>query len=52
MKQSISTNDIHIRLSNDDKLKYKRLASEYGLTLSGFFRFSAANTLRSIEKKN
>jgi hypothetical protein len=50
MKGINRTEFVKFRLSPQERDKYRRVAEEVGLTLSGFFRYSAAITVRSINK--
>jgi hypothetical protein len=50
MKGINRTEFVKFRLSPQERNKYKQAADEVGLTLSGFFRYSAAVTIRSIKK--
>ena len=48
MKGINRTEFVKFRLSPQERNKYKRVAEEVGLTLSGFFRYSAAKATRLI----
>jgi ACT domain-containing protein len=50
MKGINRTEFVKFRLSPQERKKYKQAAEEVGLSLSGFFRYSAAVTIRSIKK--
>ena len=50
MKGLNKDSNIHVRLSAAEKNKYKVAAEEVGLTLSGFFRYSAAKATRLINQ--
>lgn len=49
MKAKRKVETVHLRISEAEKLKYKRAAEDVGLTLSGFFRYSAAKATRLIK---
>ena len=41
-------NTIHLRISEQEKIKYNKVASDIGLSLSAFLRYSAAKASRLI----
>jgi len=41
--------NIHLRISEQEKAKYNKAASEIGLSLSAFLRYSAAKASRLIK---
>lgn len=49
MKGLIKDTNVHVRLSEAEKNKYQSAAEEVGLSLSGFFRYSAAKATRLIK---
>lgn len=49
MKGINRTEFVKFRLSPQERNKYKQVADEVGLTLSGFFRYSAAKATRLIK---
>ena len=48
MKGIKRESNIHLRISEQEKNKYIRVASDIGLSLSAFFRYSAAKASRLI----
>ena len=51
MKKINKQQNVHLRISDNEKRKYQAAAAEVGLTLSGFFRYSAAIALSSIKNQ-
>jgi len=41
-------NNIHLRISSQEKIKYTKVADNIGLSLSAFLRYSAAKATRLI----
>jgi|TARA_R110000772_G_scaffold34707_2_gene84135 antitoxin component of RelBE/YafQ-DinJ toxin-antitoxin module len=39
---------VHLRISEQEKNKYNKVSSDIGLSLSAFFRYSAAKASRLI----
>lgn len=52
MKGISRTEFVRFRLTPQEVKKYKHVADTVGLTLSGFFRYSAAKTTRMIKTNN
>lgn len=52
MKGIARTEFVRLRLTPQEVKKYKNVANDVGLTLSGFFRYSAAKTTRMINTNN
>ena len=48
MKVLNKQQNVHLRISDPEKLKYQNAAAEVGLTLSGFLRYAAAKAARNI----
>lgn len=48
MKGLKRVDNIHLRISEAEKKKYNKVASEIGLSLSAFLRYSAAKAARLI----
>ena len=48
MKGIKRESNIHLRISEQEKNKYNRVASDVGLSLSAFLRYSAAKASRLI----
>ena len=49
MKGLKRESNIHLRISEQEKIKYNKVASEIGLSLSAFLRYSAAKASRLIK---
>ena len=49
MKGLKRESNIHLRISEQEKNKYNKVASEIGLSLSAFLRYSAAKASRLIK---
>ena len=49
MKGIKRESNIHLRISEQEKIKYNKVASEIGLSLSAFLRYSAAKASRLIK---
>jgi len=49
MRPKAKEETVHLRISGAEKTKYKKAAEDVGLTLSGFFRYSAAKATRLIK---
>jgi uncharacterized protein (DUF1778 family) len=49
MKGLNKESHVHLRISEAEKNKYNKAAQEVGLSLSGFFRYSAAKAARLIK---
>ena len=48
MKGIKRESNIHLRISEQEKIKYNKVASDIGLSLSAFLRYSAAKASRLI----
>ena len=54
MKGLKRENNIHLRISSQEKIKYTKVANDIGLTLSAFARYSMARTsgiLNQVKKE-
>ena len=40
---------VHLRISEQEKVKYNKVAGDIGLSLSAFFRYSAAKASRLVK---
>ena len=40
--------NLHLRISNAEKIKYNKVATDIGLSLSAFARYSMARTSRML----
>lgn len=49
MKGLKRESNIHLRISEQEKVKYSKVADEIGLSLSAFLRYSAAKASRLIK---
>ena len=49
MKGLKRESNIHLRISEQEKIKYNKVANEIGLSLSAFLRYSAAKASRLIK---
>ena len=49
MKGIKRESNIHLRISEQEKIKYNKVASDIGLSLSAFLRYSAAKASRLIK---
>lgn len=49
MKGLKRVDNIHLRISEQEKVKYSKVADEIGLSLSAFLRYSAAKASRLIK---
>lgn len=49
MKGLKRVDNIHLRISEQEKVKYNKVANDIGLSLSAFARYSMAKASRLIE---
>ena len=49
MKGIKRESNIHLRISEQEKIKYNKVANQIGLSLSAFLRYSAAKASRLIK---
>ena len=49
MKGIKRESNIHLRISEQEKVKYSKVSNEIGLSLSAFLRYSAAKASRLIK---
>ena len=50
MKGLKRESNIHLRISEQEKIKYNKVANEIGLSLSAFARYSMARTSRMLNQ--
>ena len=50
MKGIKRESNIHLRISEQEKIKYNRVSSDIGLSLSAFARYSLARTSNVLNK--
>ena len=50
MKGIKRESNIHLRISEQEKIKYNKVATDIGLSLSAFARYSMARTSRMLNE--
>ena len=50
MKGLKRESNIHLRISEQEKIKYNKVATDIGLSLSAFARYSMARTSRMLNQ--
>jgi hypothetical protein len=50
MKGLKRESNIHLRISEQEKIKYNKVATDIGLSLSAFARYSMARTSRMLNE--
>ncbi|MDA9577107.1 hypothetical protein OAI31_02420 [Flavobacteriaceae bacterium] len=50
MKGIKRESNIHLRISEQEKIKYNKVATDIGLSLSAFARYSMARTSRMLNQ--